>query len=307
MANSLNEIGKLIDVSPRDVWQHEAHDFTPWLSENLDQLGEAIGLQLESEGTEVSVGPFSADILARDILGRFVLIENQLAATDHSHLGQILTYLSGLNADIVIWIATDFREPHLSAINWLNEHTSEQFSFFAIRLRVVRISDSLPAPVFDVLARPNQWERNMQKNIRQKTGESSQFSTERREFWQNYLRRYPQDENLGLQINSTSSNWLSTAKGIDLFISLYKSRNIVGVFLRGPRGTTCEEIQSRLSPHVDEFIQLVGDCDNIGEHRSFPSDDLKIDTSEPSNWDISADWLHERSHVFRNAINKIFG
>ncbi|TOH98318.1 hypothetical protein, partial [Vibrio parahaemolyticus] len=70
------------------------------------------------------------------------------------------------NADIVIWIATDFREPHLSAINWLNEHTSEQFSFFAIRLRVVRISDSLPAPVFDVLARPNQWERNMQKNIR---------------------------------------------------------------------------------------------------------------------------------------------
>lgn len=159
----MTEIGKLLTISPRDAWKHEAHDFTPWLSENLEQLGDAIGLQLEPDGTEVAVGPFSADILAKDMFGRMVLIENQLESTDHNHLGQILTYLSGLEAEIIIWIATDFREPHLSAINWLNENTNDKFSFFAIRLRVVRINHSIPAPVFDVLARPNQWERSMQK------------------------------------------------------------------------------------------------------------------------------------------------
>lgn len=98
----MTEIGKLLTISPRDAWKHEAHDFTPWLSENLEQLGDAIGLQLEPDGTEVAVGPFSADILAKDMFGRMVLIENQLESTDHNHLGQILTYLSGLEAEIII-------------------------------------------------------------------------------------------------------------------------------------------------------------------------------------------------------------
>jgi hypothetical protein len=302
----LADIGKLIDISPRDAWSHEAHDFTPWLSENLDQLGEAIGLQLEPEGTEVAVGPFSADILARDIVGRLVLVENQLASTDHSHLGQILTYLSGLGAEIVVWIATDFREPHLSAINWLNEHTTDQFAFFAIRLRVVKINDSIPAPVFDVVARPNQWERNMQKTVREKTGESSRFASIRRDFWSNYLKRHPDDAELGVQITGGSSNWLTTAKGVGFFISIYKAKKGVGVFLRGPRGTTPAEIQSRLAPHAEEFLQFVGQCYCIGDDNNHPVDELKIDMDDIANWDIAIDWLHDRAHAFIDAVNQIF-
>ena len=302
----MTEIGKLIDISPRDAWQHEAHDFTPWLSDNLDQLGDAIGLQLEPEGTEVAVGPFSADVISCDVFGRLVLIENQLESTDHSQLGQIFTYLSGLGAEIVVWVATDFREPHLSAINWLNEHTTEQFSFFAIRLRVVRINDSIPALVFDVLARPNQWERSMQQTVREKTGESSKFASLRRDFWRHYLNRYPSDADLGVQITGSPSNWLSTPKGIGLFISIYKAKTGIGVFLRGPRGTTPREVQSRLAPHAREFEQLVGTCRNIGDNNNHPIDEMKIDTDDPENWDNAADWLHARAHVFLAAVTKIF-
>ena len=119
-------IAKLETVDTRLAWAHEANDFTPWLAENLEHLSEAVGLRLELEGTEVSIETFSADILARNLYDDSrVLIENQLAPSDHSHLGQILTYLAGLEAKTVIWIASDFKEPHLSAMKWLNSNSDE--------------------------------------------------------------------------------------------------------------------------------------------------------------------------------------
>ena len=139
----LTEFGMLTDVSLRAAWPNEAHDFTPWLADNLGRLSEVIGVPLETETTEAPVGEFAGDILATGPDGQSVLIENQLEASDHSHLGQIMTYLAGLDARIVVWITRDFTEPHLSAIQWLNRHTDDEFSFFAVRLRVVRITDSL--------------------------------------------------------------------------------------------------------------------------------------------------------------------
>ena len=215
-------------------------------------------------------------------------------------------YLSGLGAEIVVWVATDFREPHLSAINWLNENTIEKFSFFAIRLRVIRINDSIPAPVFDVLARPNQWERSMQKEVREKTGESSRYAPDRREFWNHYLQRYPEDANLGVQITGSPSNWLATPKEIGLFVSIYRAKTGVGVFLRGPRGTTPAEIQSQLFPYASQFERLVGKCNHIGDDNNHPDDSMKIDTENPENWDIAVDWLHQRAHAFLDAVIEIF-
>lgn len=137
------QFGRLQDLPLREAWKHEALQFTPWLAENLDHLSEAIGIPLEMTGTEVAVDTFSADILARNPMDdTVVLIENQLEQTDHTHLGQIMTYLAGLDAHTVVWIAPAFREPHLSAIRWLNEHTADGFSFFAVKARVVRIGDS---------------------------------------------------------------------------------------------------------------------------------------------------------------------
>ena len=136
-------LAELKDVAPRAVWEHEARDFTPWLAENLERLSQAIGIPLELEGTEVQVEQFAADIVAVDPEdGSRVLIENQLAASDHDHLGKILTYLAGVQAQTVVWVAPRFEEAHRSAVRWLNDHTVEPFAFFAVRVRVVQIADS---------------------------------------------------------------------------------------------------------------------------------------------------------------------
>ncbi|KAA6182728.1 hypothetical protein F2Q65_17295 [Thiohalocapsa marina] len=301
------EIGRLSNIPPRDAWQHEARDFTPWLSENLDQLGEVIGLKLEPEGVEVAVGAFSADILARDMQGRLVLIENQLDTTDHSHLGQVLTYMSGLEAEIVIWIATEFREQHLSAISWLNENTADSFAFFAVRLRVVRIGDSAPAPMFDVLGRPNAWERQMQQVVREKTGESSAFAEGRRAFWRRYLERYPEDAALGVKETGSPSNWLIPEGDTQMVVSIYRAKTGVGVFLRGPRGETPAETQARLLPHAQEFERLVGVCKHIGDDDNHPVDSIDIDMDDHENWDRAIDWMHERGHAFLDAATSLFG
>ncbi|MGR3703781.1 MAG: hypothetical protein ACU0A4_16995 [Paracoccaceae bacterium] len=158
--------GRLVDLPLRDAWKHEAHQFTPWLADNIDHLSDAIGIPLELTGTEVAVETFSADILARNPMDdSIVLIENQLETTDHTHLGQIMTYLAGLEAQTVVWIAPAFREPHLSAIRWLNEHTADGFSFFAIKARVVRIGDSPYAPIFEVVEKPDKWLRKLQTEV----------------------------------------------------------------------------------------------------------------------------------------------
>lgn len=156
------QFGRLQDLPLREAWKHEAHEFTPWMAENIDHLSEAIGIPLELAGTEVAVESFSADILARNSRDEsIVLIENQLEQTDHTHLGQIMTYLAGLEAQTVVWIAPAFRTPHLSAIRWLNEHTADGFSFFAVKARVVRIGDSPLAPIFEVVEEPDEWVRKL--------------------------------------------------------------------------------------------------------------------------------------------------
>lgn len=128
-------IGKLEKVDLRDYWNNEATDFTPWLAkeENIKQLGDAIGIELEVVGQEQNVGPFRADILCTDQENHYVLIENQLEITDHKHLGQIMTYAAGLNAVSIIWIASQFTDEHRAAIDWLNRITDSDFNFFCYR------------------------------------------------------------------------------------------------------------------------------------------------------------------------------
>ena len=179
-------------VDLREAWGHEAHDFTPWLADNLDRLSEVIGIPLELEDSEVRVEQFSADILARNSAdGSLVLIENQLEVTDHTHLGQILTYLAGLNAQTVIWVARDFYDAHLSAIRWLNEHTADPFAFLAVRVRVVRIADSPVAPTFEILERPSEWDSAFESFQETGLSEIGQF---RRDFWEFYAQQYPDTE-----------------------------------------------------------------------------------------------------------------
>jgi hypothetical protein len=185
------DFGRLETVPVRTAWAREATVFTPWLAQNLDRLSDALGIPLELVQAEAPVTTFSADLLARNAAdGSVVLIENQLEDTDHLHLGQIMTYLAGLEAHTVVWVSPRFREAHISAIRWLNEHTSEPFSFFAVEVRVVRIGNSPLAPVFEVVERPCDWERTVQEQARA-TGQLSGVGEFRKAFWTHFLAGYP--------------------------------------------------------------------------------------------------------------------
>lgn len=168
------KLGRIANVDIRDVWRNEAGDFTPWLAEaeNLAALGAALHLgELTLESTELSIGDFSADIVAVDEGGAQVLIENQLEPTDHRHLGQVLTYLAGIGSGeaSIVWVATRFREEHRAAIDWLNRNTVEGFDFFGVEIEVLRIGESDPAPRFNVVAMPNDWAKQARQAVRRAT------------------------------------------------------------------------------------------------------------------------------------------
>jgi len=178
-------LGKLEQVDIRDVWQNEATDFTPWLAmpENLEALSETLGMDLETISMEQFVGPYRADILCKDGFSQdFVLIENQLEKTDHKHLGQILTYAAGLNAKSIIWIASKFTDEHRAAMDWLNEATEEDFSFFGLELELWKIGNSEHAPKFNIVSRPNTWTKNI-REVAQHSGELSNIKQKQAQYW----------------------------------------------------------------------------------------------------------------------------
>ena len=90
-------IGSLRRVALREVWPHEALDFTPWLEENIDELNNVIDLSLSVVEREQSAGDFSVDLVAEDESGNPVIIENQLERSNHDHLGKLITYLRGVH------------------------------------------------------------------------------------------------------------------------------------------------------------------------------------------------------------------
>lgn len=161
-------LGTLQRIPLRKAWAHEAGEFTPWLAQadNLNLLAESLGLnELELVGTEHPVGDFKVDILCSDNGGK-VIIENQLEKTNHTHLGQILTYAAGVGARKVIWVAESFRTEHVAALEFLNQHTTDELDFFAVEIELWRIGDSPMAPSFNVVVKPNDWAKTGQQNAK---------------------------------------------------------------------------------------------------------------------------------------------
>lgn len=187
MTSSVPQLGRLVPVAPRDVWANEAQHFTPWLLQNADVLSDLLGMDLALEVAEHPVGGFSLDLIGKDeATGDVVIVENQLEGSDHTHLGQLLTYAAGTDPTTVVWIAAAFRPEHRAALDWLNARTDEETRFFGVELGVVRIGESQPAPAFKLIAQPNDWEKSVRAATSQ--GEARSERQERyRVFWTKWL------------------------------------------------------------------------------------------------------------------------
>ena len=181
------KIGKLTEVDVRDLWKHEQYDFSNWLAkeENIKLLDDEIGLTLMDINKEVYIGSYRCDLVAKDeTTGQIVIIENQLEATNHDHLGKIISYAAGLDAKTIIWIVKEAREEHKAAIEWLNNNSSEEIGFFLIELHAYKINDSLPAPMFKVAEKPNNFTKTSKQNYSDK--ELNRSQNERLMFWEEF-------------------------------------------------------------------------------------------------------------------------
>ena len=282
------EFGRLESVDLRKAWRDEAQVFTPWLAKNLERLSEVIGIPLEAQDTEVSVEQFSADILARNPQDNtLVLIENQLTRSDHDHLGKVLTYLAGLEAQTIVWIASEFTNPHLSAVRWLNDHTADSHAFFAVQARVVKIGSSPLVPIFDVLERPNEWDR--QVRAKQEASAMSGNSKLRHDFWVFYRQHYPNSP----QVRAGHRDSNTFVHVGDLTISPYISLRGVGIYVR-----------DRDRSHTAEQSQLVHRCRDIIQERGIETW-RPIELANPDNWPTMASWLHDRLLEFHDVIDAV--
>ena len=309
-----NVIGELEPVPVREVWPDEARDLTPWLADNLEALGRALGMDLELDGSEVAVGPFKADLLLHDAnTGKHVVVENMFGNTDHDHLGKIITYAAGLSASHAVLIAETFRQEHRSALQWLNANSRDSVSYFGIALKVWRIGDSIPAPQLDVVVEPDEWVRSVHAaNLDELSGTQLAY----RDFWTEFLpvfhERYP-----GWSRAKTPSkgHWMNFPSGTAGF---HYSVNFCRPSGR-PRfrfelyvdGKDKEEVARRFAGLKERHAEIGEACDLPLEWE--PLDQSKasrvacyypdeIDVHARGQWNDVRDWTLERIGPFRQAM-----
>ena len=262
------ELSIIQKVDLRTIWEREAQDFTPWLSENLGQLSEELGLDLELRDQEAPVGGFSLDILAHDLgSNRTVIIENQLEGTDHDHLGKLLTYASGYEANVVVWIAREFRDEHRQALDWLNQRTDENTAFFGVVVELWKIDDSRPAVNFNLISAPNEWRKeNVSSGKRPNVG-ASERRERYRTFFQSLIDTLRETHSFTRARKGQAQNWYN--------------------FSAGHQGITYGANFSREGARVEIYIDI-GDAD--GNERLLNDlmeyqDSTESTLNEPLTWD----------------------
>ncbi len=200
-------IGRLERVPLREVWAHEAHDFTQWLELNIDVLNEALDLEIVNVDREQAAGKFSIDLVAEDIHGRQLIIENQLERSDHDHLGKLITYLTAMGAKGAIWIVKDPRPEHLAAVQWLNQALDTDF--YMVKVEAVKILDSAPAPLFTLIVGPSR----EAKEIGQTRKDVAERYALRNTWWSQLIERSAQRTRLHAHITPGDYSWIGVSAG----------------------------------------------------------------------------------------------
>lgn len=307
------ELGTLERVDLRECWELEDADFTPWLAQedNLRLLSETVEIDLEPIEVEAGVGRFRADILCRNADTETpVIIENQLGRTDHSHLGQTLTYAAGLQADTIIWIARRFTDEHRAALDWLNRNTHENIQFFGIEIELWRIGDSPVAPRFSLVVEPNEWA----KQVRDASAASRPPSKRQQgmaQFWEAfgaYLEEQGADYKAPEPLPRTARAWSLGRTGVRLRVG-YHGELRIAVHLTGRN-------------HQVRMKQLLLERDAIErelgfglvwiDHRRDSSSARvakNIDVLEKANWPTAFPWILDQMKkldaVFRPRLSNL--
>lgn len=304
-------LGKLEKVELRNYWKDEARDFTPWLAEddNINLLGEIVGMELEVQEKEAKVGTFSADILCKDInTDRCVVIENQLEKTDHDHLGKVITYCSGLDAYTAIWIAKTFDEEHRAAIDWLNSITDNNYNFFGIEVRLFKIGDSAPAPQFDIVAKPNNWSKSIKKQVAGDT-ETEKL---RLEFWSGF-HDYLNNKHLDILThgNATTDHWCNFRAGVTGFhyACVLTIKNWIGVqvYFCSDNPEQNKERYDFIEKNCKSQIDAL-DCKKVEWKRlddkkvSYINVKLEADFRDQSDWQRQFDRMYNTMMELHNII-----
>jgi hypothetical protein len=202
-------ISKIERIKLRDVWKHEALDFTTWLEENVDALNDVLDFSLVNAEREQKAGIFSVDLVAEDENGNVVIIENQLEKSNHDHLGKVITYLVGMEAKTAIWIVSDPQPEHVKAIAWLNESSSA--SFYLLKIEAIKIGESEPAPLLTHIVGPSQEAREVGKTKK----EIAERYTLRYEFWKQLLEQAKKRTKLHATISPRQYSWVGSSAGIN--------------------------------------------------------------------------------------------
>ena len=232
------EFGVLKQIKPRVKWNNESSDFTPWLAEHIEELNKALGLELDIEIIEVDAGPYSADILAKDTgTDRYVIIENQLEKTNHDHLGKSLTYASVLDVSTIVWIAPEFTEEYKKALDWLNDHTNDEISFYGVQLELWQIDESRIAVKFNVISQPNQAVR---ESTRTKSSEKlSDIRKFQFDFWTKFADKLSKTKKIPTIQTPRPESWFDVTLGkshIHISNTCNRGDNImVYVFISGTK------------------------------------------------------------------------
>ena len=308
------ELGRLKAVEPRTIWAHEALGFTPWLLQNVDVLSDLLGMDLVLEVAEHPVGTFSLDLKGYDeATGEVVIVENQLEQSDHTHLGQIITYAAGTEPTTVVWVTTGFRPEHRAAIDWLNERTDEHTRFFGVVIRVVQIGDSQPAPNFELVAQPNDWEKQVKNKTTQ--SEASAKTKLYREFWDAVLGKIRESHPEWTRARTNDQSWINTSLGLSgMVISLQwlGGQFVTQIYFDSSDGELNQARFDWLHARRDAFEAALGSSPNWDSMPgrkgarivlASPFDDL----ADSSRWPEIVSWLIEQQLSLRRAIEAVGG
>lgn len=305
----MQNVGTLRKIEDlRTVWKNEERDFSAWLSksENLLLLGNEIGIDLLLEERESSVGNGSIDILATEEgTGRKIIIENQLSDSNHDHLGKIISYAAGKDAKVIVWVVKKAKDEHQSAINWLNENTQEEVGFFLVEIELYQIGDSLPAPKFNIVEKPNEWTKAMRSERDHSDTKLLQFN-----FWQSF-REYAMKTDFVHSFTlrkARPQHWYDIGIGmkeahISLTVNTQKKKITASIYI--PDNKLLYANFEREKTKIEEELNLKLDWNPIPEGKAARIGvEKNADLAQDSNWQSYFDWFMSISKSMKIVFNK---